>query len=350
MPSVKYMLLMKKPRLVIESHVPCVPDELGEYFDIERIAPEDIIPEAVADADAMIIRTRTRCNADLLGGSRVRFIATATIGTDHIDRQWCESHGITIASAPGCNAPAVAQYVTASLLALMPEGLKDKTIGVVGVGHVGSIVADWAAQLGMKVLLNDPPRALAEPGFNNTPLDELLPVADVVTFHVPHIKGGDFPTHHIADAALFDKLKPGAVVINSARGPIVKTDDLVVALESGKVGRAVIDCWEGEPEISRRLLELVSIATPHIAGYSLNGKIRATMMAVNALCEYFGVDYRMVAEGVPAGAAEYVTAEASAQSYNPLDDTRVLREAAGQADFAARFESLRNHYDLRREV
>lgn len=346
---------MEKPRLIIESHVPCVPEQLGEYFDIERLAPEDFTPDAVADADAMIIRTRTRCDASLLAGSKVRFIATATIGTDHIDRQWCESHGITIASAPGCNAPAVAQYVLASLLALMPEGLVGRTIGVVGVGHVGSIVVDWAAQLGMKVLVNDPPRALREPDFQNVPLDRLLAESDVVTLHVPHTVGGDCPTHHLADAELFNAMKPGAVLINSARGPIVKTDDLVAALEQGRISRAVIDCWEGEPHISQRLLELASIATPHIAGYSKNGKIRATMMAVNALCEYFGIDYRMTAD-IPAGAAEHVTADAIRQSYNPLADTAALRAglvSAGSTpipDFSAHFEKLRNTYHLRPEV
>ncbi|MDE6316990.1 MAG: 4-phosphoerythronate dehydrogenase [Muribaculaceae bacterium] len=340
---------MKKPRLIIESHVPCVPDALGEYFDIERLAPEDITPVAVAGADAMIVRTRTRCDAALLSGSSVRFIATATIGTDHIDRQWCESHGVTVVSAPGCNAPAVAQYVLASLLSLFPEGLEGKTLGVVGVGHVGSIVADWARQLGMKVLTNDPPRAVREADFDNTPLQDLISEADIITFHVPHTVAGAYPTHHIADASMFSRMRDGAVVVNSARGPIVETEALIAALESGKISHAVIDCWEGEPEISQRLLELATVATPHIAGYSLNGKIRATMMVVNALCEFFGVGYRMTSD-IPAGAVACVSAEAVRRSYNPLTDTGLLREGVGKSDFAAHFERLRNKYALRPEV
>lgn len=338
-----------KPKLIIESHVPCVPDALGDNFDITRLDPDGFTPEAVADADAMIIRTRTRCNAALLAGSKVKFIATATIGTDHIDLGWCAVNGIKVASAPGCNAPAVAQYVLASLLAIYPEGLAGRKIGVVGVGHVGSIVADWAAQLGMEVLACDPPRAMREPGFVSVPIDEIIPQADIITFHVPHTLTGEYATHHLAGSALFDGMRPGAVIINSARGPIVNTDELIEAMESGRIRHAVIDCWEGEPAVSQKLLRLATVATPHIAGYSLNGKIRATSMAVNALCEFFGTDYRMDA-GVPAGAAEKVTARAIAESYNPMIDTVALKNVAGTSDFAAHFESMRNHYNLRPEV
>lgn len=338
-----------KSRLIIESHVPCVPESLGEYFDVERLAPEDFTPEAVADADAMIIRTRTRCNAALLGDSKVRFIATATIGTDHIDLPWCASRGITVASAPGCNAPAVAQYVMASLLTLFPEGLEGKTIGVVGVGHVGSIVADWAAQLGMRVLQCDPPRALREPEFPGVPMEQVLAEADIVTFHVPHTLAGEHATHHLVDNALLGRMRRGVTLINSARGPIVNTPDLIDAIDSGIVRHAVIDCWEGEPRISQELLRRASIATPHIAGYSLNGKIRATSMAVNALCEFFNLDYRMRPD-IPAGAASVVTPESIMHSYNPMDDTVNLRKYSGTPEFAAHFEQSRNHYKLRPEV
>lgn len=341
--------VIMKPKLIIESHVPCVPDGLADYFDMERLAPGEFTPEAVADADAMIVRTRTRCDASLLANSNVRFIATATIGTDHIDLPWCAARGITVASAPGCNAPAVAQYVYASLLKLFPGGLEGKTIGVVGVGHVGSIVADWGEKLGMRVLKCDPPRAEREPDFDGVTLEELLPQADVVTFHVPLTKEGRHATYHLADSALFGRMRRDAVIMNSARGPVVDNDDLVAALEAGIIGHAVIDCWENEPDVSQRLLQLVDIATPHIAGYSLNGKIRATTMAVNALCNYFGIDYRMTPD-IPAGAVENVTADAVARSYDPLEDTAILRQKAGTAEFGAHFERLRNTYPLRPEV
>lgn len=337
-----------KPRLIIESHVPCIPDGLAGYFDIVRLAPGEFTPEAVADADAMIVRTRTRCDASLLAGSKVKFIATATIGTDHIDLPWCAANGITVASAPGCNAPAVAQYVFASLLTLFPDGLAGKTLGVVGVGHVGRIVVDWGRQLGMRVLMCDPPRAGKESDFNHTELEALLPQADAVTFHVPLTADGPCATYHLADSRTLAMMRQGAVLINSARGEVVDNGALADAIEAGRI-KGVIDCWENEPEISRRLLQLVSIASPHIAGYSLNGKIRATSMAVNALCAFFDVDYRMRAD-IPAGAAERVTPTSITSSYDPMTDTAALRDAAAMPGFGARFESLRNNYNLRAEV
>ena len=340
---------MDKPKLIIESHVPYVPTEIEDYFSVQRLEPDEFSPETVADVDALIVRTRTRCDAALLGGSRVRFVATATIGTDHIDLAWCATNGIKVASAPGCNAPAVAQYVMASLLAIYHEGLAGKVIGVVGVGHVGSIVAEWAAQLGMKVLLCDPLRAMAEPDFESISLSELAPQVDIITFHVPHTVSGEYATYHLVDADLLRQMRHGAVLINSARGPIVDTPALIAAIECGKIGNAVIDCWENEPNISQRLSQLATIATPHIAGYSLNGKIRATTMVINKLCDAYNIDFRMHPD-IPAGAAKRVTAATIASSYNPLVDTAMLRDAAGKPDFAARFELLRNHYLLRPEV
>lgn len=336
-----------KPKLIIESHVPCVPDELENYFDVQRLAPEDITPATVKDADALIVRTRTRCDASLLEGSNVKFVATATIGTDHIDLAWCKANGITVASAPGCNAPAVAQYVLASVLSVFPGGVGGKTIGVVGVGHVGSIVAEWARQVGMKVLTCDPPRAAAEPDFKNTDIEDIAPVADVITFHVPHTVSGDYPTHHLGDKSLFDRMKQGSVIINSARGPITNTDHLIEAIESGRLRHAIIDCWEGEPDISKKLLKLATIATPHIAGYSLNGKIRATTMAVNALCRHFNIGYEMSPD-IPAGAAERVNEASIRASYNPMVDTLNLKRAVNELPRA--FERQRNGYPLRKEV
>lgn len=355
-----------KPLLLVESHVPCVPDELSQYFNISRLNPEDFTPDAVAQADAMIIRTRTRCDASLLDGSRVRFIATATIGTDHIDIPYCRRRGIAVASAPGCNAPAVAQYVMASILTIFPDDFRRMTLGVVGVGHVGSIVARWARQLGMNVIECDPPRAsrgdrpevpakfhaelgaAAEPSF--APLDEIAAQADIITFHVPHTRAGECPTHHLVDAAFLGKVdRRGITIINTARGPIVDTPALISAMEQGAVAHAVIDCWENEPAISHRLLHLAAIATPHIAGYSLNGKIRATSMAVNALCEHFRIDYRMT-PACPPGAAPIVTPSAILSSYSPLADTRRLRDCPSASGFPAHFETLRNTYPLRPEV
>ncbi|MDE7136259.1 MAG: 4-phosphoerythronate dehydrogenase [Muribaculaceae bacterium] len=329
-------------RLLIESHVPYVPDELAAYFDIERVAPADITNEKIKDFDAIIVRTRTHCDASLLDNTRVSIVATATIGIDHFDLPYLASAGIEAVNAPGCNAPAVAQYVFASLLKLYPT-LKGLTIGVVGVGNVGGIVAEWGRQLGMNVMLCDPPREEAEGSDRFSDLHEIARKADIITFHTPHTKSGKYPTHHLADKAFFDSLVHPTVIVNAARGPIVDTAALIGAIKSGKVSRAVIDTWENEPEISTELLSLADIATPHIAGYSLNGKIRASMMTINAICRHFDIPYRFVPQ-IPAGAAERVTEASIKSSYDPTADTEALRRSP------ATFERQRDSYPLRDEV
>lgn len=340
---------MDKPRLLLESFVPYVPDGIRSFFDVEIVAPEDITPALLARFDAMIVRTRTRCDAALLEGTPVEFVATATIGTDHIDKPYCESRGIEVASAPGCNAPAVAQYVFATLLSAINTGmaperrLRGLTLGVVGVGHVGKIVADWGEKLGMNVLRCDPPRAEAEGSDGFVSLDEIAAKSDIVTFHVPHTRTGAHATHHIAGNGFFGKLRRGTVVVNAARGPIVDTPALVAAIDNGIVGKAIVDTWEGEPVISRDLLERAAIATPHIAGYSENGKIRAAKAVTDALCRHFGVAFEFD-PGIPAGAIDDPSAEKILRSYDPMADDRALRDAPYD------FERLRNSYKLRPEV
>lgn len=358
---------MSRPRVLVESYVPYVPEELNRFFDISIVAPEDINAHSIKEFDAIIVRTRTRCDSSLLAGSKVKYVATATIGTDHIDIPWCRGAGIEVVSAPGCNAPAVAQYVFGSLLALPqfkitaenPNPLEGKTIAVVGVGNVGRIVVDWARKLGMNVRQCDPPRALAESAGNNVlsangtnvkassevflPLEDAVRGADIVTFHVPMTRSGDFPTYHLAGRSLFSSLKPGVVVVNAARGPVVDTAALIEAIDKGGLGATIIDTWEGEPAISAELLRKVTIGTPHIAGYSENGKIRAAAAVVNGLCHHFNVDYRFT-PAIPAGAAKNVTAASIAASYSPLSDHQSLISAP------ASFEFLRNTYPLRPET
>lgn len=346
-------------RIVIESHIPFVGNQLDGIAEVVRLAPEEITREAVADADALIVRTRTRCDASLLEGSRVGLVATATIGTDHIDKEYCRARGIEVVSAPGCNAPAVAQYVWASILSIRPkvEGL---TIGIVGLGHVGTIVADWARRLGVRVLPCDPPREREEArsdfwkGLPPVPepfvdLTTIAREADIITFHTPHTKEGLDPTHHLADEKFFNALERRSIVINAARGPIVATDAILRAIEAKKISEAVIDCWEGEPCISELLLTSAAIATPHIAGYSIEGKQRATAAALRAALRYFGAPAERIAS-ITAPAAYnsdiHINPEAILASYNPLADTATLR-----AEFTpARFEQLRNTYPLRHEL
>ncbi len=306
-------------KIIVESHIPFIQGKLeAAGHDVIYLAPEDIVSSTVRDADALIIRTRTRCDAALLDGSRIKKIATATIGTDHIDLDYCRNKGIDVFNAPGCNAPAVAQYVLASLSAL---NITSGTVGIVGVGHVGSIVNRWAPACGFSTVLNDPPLGLLNSVFD----------ADVITFHVPF----DATTRHMADAEFFAKCTRKPLIINASRGAVVDTLALLDAIRAGQVRGAVIDCWEGEPNINLELLEHAKIATPHIAGYSLEGKRRATAMALSA------IDIT-IAETLDPVAVAPSFAEIAA-SYNPLIDTAALK-ARPEA-----FEVLRNRYTYRPE-
>ncbi|WP_295731225.1 4-phosphoerythronate dehydrogenase [uncultured Muribaculum sp.] len=343
-------------KIVIEKNIPFIAGLLDNVACVNYLAPEEITPEAMRDADALVTRTRTRCDASLLDGSLCRFIATATIGTDHIDLGYCRERGITVANAPGCNAPAVAQYVLASVLAWaearrrVPVGidapfpLSGLTMAVVGVGHVGSIVGRWAEGLGMRVLRVDPPRAEAEGPEGFSTLDEAAREADIITFHTPLLRSGAHPTFHMADKRFFDSLQRAPLIVNSARGLVVDNAALVEALDSGKAGDAVIDCWEGEPDISPELLRRAFIATPHIAGYSREGKIRATTMALDALTRHFSLPAVAPVETIGFDIPEHPSAAAILASYDPFADTAALRSAP------AAFEQLRNRYAYRPEV
>ena len=329
---------------VIERNVPFIAGLLEPYANVSYLAADEFTPAAVKNADALIVRTRTHCDEALLTKSRCRFIGTATIGTDHIDTDWCDTHGITVINAPGCNAPAVAQYVFASIMQLANRPVSQYTIGIVGVGHVGSIVERWARGLGMNVLVCDPPRQRAEGGEGWSTLDEIAEKADIITFHTPLTREGEDATYHIADADFFASLRRSPIIINSARGSIVDTTALIEALDNGLVSEAVIDCWENEPEISLELLERAAIATPHIAGYSHDGKVRATQMILDAITTFFYLPRVNTTAATPKGIARTVRPLDIVESYNPLTDTMALK-----ADPSA-FEALRNNYRYRSEI
>ena len=326
--------------IIVERNVRFVEGLTEQFGTVEYLAPEEITAERVRHADALFIRTRNRCDASLLDGSQCRFIGTATIGTDHIDLPYCAQHGITAVNAPGCNAPAVAQYVMASVLSIANRPVEQYTIGIIGAGHVGSIVERWARRMGMDVLVNDPPRQAAENGDNWASLDEIAERADIITVHTPL----DDSTRHLLDDAYISTFRRAPIVINAARGPVADTAALIRGFDSGKIHHLVIDCWENEPVISRELLRRATIATPHIAGYSLEGKIRAARMVLDAFSHTFGLPYIEMPQNVPTGAAEKVGPVAIMRSYNPLADTALLRTAPES------FETLRNTYALRHEV
>lgn len=285
-----YMIkAMKKLKFIVDKYVPFIEGVLEQYADVEYLDPVDITAERVRDVDGLIIRTRTRVDEQLLGESRCRFVATATIGMDHFDREWCAKAGVNAVNAPGCNAPAVAQYVLASICTLMNRPIHQHTIGIVGVGHVGQIVERWCRALDMDVMRVDPPRQHAgEPGPWYT-LDDVARQADIITFHTPLTRTGGCPTYHLGDDDFFNSLRRSPIVINSSRGPVVDNRAWVEAIRRGLVHKSVVDVWEGEPSIDRDLLAVADIATPHIAGYSLDGKIRATKAVLDAASAHFGL-------------------------------------------------------------
>ncbi|MDD3119414.1 MAG: 4-phosphoerythronate dehydrogenase [Victivallales bacterium] len=349
---------MSRIKVVADDKIPFLRGVLEPYAEMSYRPGAAIGPDDVRTADALIIRTRTTCNAALLDHSSIRFIATATIGFDHIDRDYCARRGIVWTSAPGCNSGSVQQYLASALLNLAAKRsftLAGKTLGVIGVGHVGSKVAAAAAALGMTVLCCDPPRQRREGDTGFVTAAELLARADVVTVHVPLDPDGEPPTRHLIDAEFLRQLRPGAFVINSSRGEVVATAALQEALKSGRLGGAVLDVWENEPDIDRELLQLVDFATPHIAGYSADGKANGTSAGVRALSRFFGLglDNWQVPD-IPAPAAallppspglsgEAEWRRAVNHCYDIADDDRALRAAPDN------FEKLRGNYRFRRE-
>ena len=343
-------------KIVADDKIPFLEGVFEPWAEVVRLPGRAIAPADVADADALIVRTRTRCDAALLAGSRVRFVATATIGFDHIDAPDLAKLGIRWTSAPGCNADSVAQYAAAVLLNFgIP--LEGRTLGVIGAGHVGSRVAKVGAALGMRVLLNDPPRAEAEGPEKFVPLAELLREADVATLHVPKESGGAHPTIDLADAAFFAALKPGARLISAARGEVVDETALKAALHSGRLADAAIDVWRNEPEIDRELLALARFATPHIAGYSTDGKANGTTAAVRFVAAGLGIDalreWRAAPPAPPGGdTIEVAPGMTEAEALRFAVGRTFDLEAASRALKAApeAFEAQRGSAPLRREA
>ncbi len=311
-------------KIVADAYIPFLKGLLDDVAIVEYLAPEDITAEAVHDANALIIRTRTKCNEALLKDSKVHFIATATIGFDHIDTKYCKENGILWTNCPGCNANSVVNYVLAALDTVLNGSLEGKTIGIIGVGNVGSRVEKMSKQFGMKVLLNDPPRESKEGSANFVSLQEIQEKADIITIHTPLNK----ETFHLIDENFLSLCKNTPIIINAARGEVCDTQALL-----NYKGKIVLDCWENEPNINLELLEKVALGTPHIAGYSLDGKANGTRMAVEAICKFFGIEKTINIE-VPGkkGIPYYIKGESDALKAHP-----------------ELFEQFRNNYPIRRD-
>ena len=278
--------MYRRIKIVADKNIPFLDGLFEPYADIVFKDGKDINADDVKDADALLIRTRTRCNAELLEGSKVSIIATATIGTDHIDLDWCKANGIRVYNAQGCNAGGVMQYVFSALYGTASrKGIKldGATMGIIGVGNVGKKVEHMAKYLGFNVLKCDPPRAEKEGPEGFCDLEYLLTNSNIVTIHTPL----DETTKRMADSRFFDLMRPGTFFINTSRGEVVDDQALMEAIP--KLGPVIIDTWNNEPDINPQLMDMVDIATPHIAGYSFQGKQNGTASAVRAIARHFGI-------------------------------------------------------------
>jgi erythronate-4-phosphate dehydrogenase len=346
-------------KIVADDKIPFLRGALEPYAEVVYIAGKKIDREVLMNCDALLIRTRTKCTENLLEGTKVKFIGTATIGFDHIDIQYCSKNKITWTNAPGCNSSSVQQYIAAALLKLSSEysfNLKDKTLGIIGVGNVGSKVEKFARSIGMKVLLNDPPRARREGKRKFHILNSVLSESDIITIHVPLNVVGEDQTYHLFNDERLKKIRKGAWFLNSSRGEVVNTNILKTKLYSGKLVGAVIDVWENEPDIDHELMNQAFITTPHIAGYSTDGKANGTAIVVNSLCKYFKLPlenwypenvplpaYPSISVNCKGKSEEDILREAVFHTYNITEDSDNLRRTPSD------FEKLRGDYPLRRE-
>ncbi len=351
--------MSKRIKIIADDKIPFLKGVLEPFAHVEYHKGNDISKEHVKNADALIVRTRTKCNKNLLEGSNVKFIATATIGFDHIDTEFCETKGIKWTNAPGCNSGSVMQYIASVLVRLSEKhdfDLSDKTIGVVGHGNVGSKVARLASLLGMNVLINDPPKEREQILSSAVSLDEIKEKADIITFHVPLNKTGIDKTLHLADNEFFSTVKSGCVIINSSRGEVVDNHALKEALKEERIMGAVLDVWENEPTINKELLQLLDYATPHIAGYSADGKANGTAMSVQAVSDFFefGLKNWFPASVPLPGETEIridckgktkqkIFSELVLATYDIENDDKLLRASVET------FEKQRGGYPLRRE-
>ena len=346
-------------KIIIDDKIPYIRGAFENVAEVVYLPGSKTTAEIAKDADAIVTRTRTICNEKLLAGSTVKFIATATIGYDHIDTEYCDNAGIQWTNAPGCNSKSVEQYIASVIMVLAEKNnwnLGEKTIGVVGVGNVGSKVTRICEIFGMKVLQNDPPRERAEGSGQFVSIQQIMDEADIITLHVPLNLKGEDATYHFGNESFLNVLKKKPLLINSCRGEVTETNAVKTALKSEKISAFVCDCWENEPDLDLELLELTEIATPHIAGYSKDGKAIGTLMSVQAINNYFGlglenwkptgVELPLNPEIIIDGTGlteQQIIAKAILHTYDIRNDDRDFRNNVKE------FEQLRGDYPTRRE-
>lgn len=350
-------------KIVADENIPCVREAFSTLGDVKLVHGRGLQPEQVAEADILLVRSVTRVDERLLAGSGVRFVGSATIGFDHVDRAYLAGRGIGFATAPGCNATAAAEYTVSALLVLSERqgfSLAGRSVGIIGCGNVGSRVRARLAALGLQCRVNDPPLQARGAGGDFVTLHDALD-CDIVTLHVPLERGGSHPTFHLIDTAALARLNPGAILVNTARGAVTDNAALLATLQARPDLTAVLDVWEGEPEIDLSLLGRVALGTPHIAGYSLDGKLRGTAMIYQAACDFLDMPASWnVQDVLPPATPVDVRAESDTEAlaraavlgcYDVRDDDERLRRLAGLAveEQSAYFDRLRREYPVRRE-
>lgn len=347
-------------KILVDENMPYARELFTRLGDVTAVPGRPIPVSELADADALMVRSVTKVNAELLEGKGIKFVGTATAGTDHVDEAYLESAGIAFSAAPGCNAIAVVEYVFSSLLMLAERdgfALKDRTVGIIGVGNVGSRLQARLEAFGVRTLLCDPPRAQRGDEGDFQPLETLVREADVLTFHTPLFKDGPYKTLHLADERLISSLKPGAILINACRGEVVDNAALLDCLVSGQNLSVVLDVWEPEPQLNIDLLDLVDIGTPHIAGYTLEGKARGTTQVFEAFSKFIGQQQQIALDTLlPAPDFGRITLHGPLCQavlkrlvhlvYDVRRDDAPLRKVAG---IPGEFDKLRKNYQERRE-
>lgn len=347
-------------KIIADNKIPFLKGLFEGKAEIKYLPAKEITNNELKDADALITRTRTRCNESLLKGTNVRFIASATIGFDHIDTHYCEKNNIKWTNSPGCNALSVEQYMYSALLNLAQKrhfDLAGKILGIIGVGNVGKRVKRVGERLGMKVLLNDPPKKRSENSSNFVGIEAIQAEADIITLHTPLNRSGIDKTFHLVDAEFLRKVKNTVFIMNTARGEVIKNNDLKHALREKKIAGAVLDVWENEPNIDKELLNLADFGSAHIAGYSADGKANCTLNCFKAVSRFFNLPFEANFEiRIPkpektsfeidckGKKVQNVNTEIINLSYNIVTDDRLLRKQTNE------FEYLRNNYRLRRKL
>lgn len=346
-------------RILADENMPMVSEIFAPFGEVTLTSGRDMRPEQVEQADVLLVRSVTQVNSQLLKKASVQFVGTATIGMDHLDTAYLTKHGIYYSNAPGCNADAVVEYVLSCVFLLAKQkGFNplDKTYGIVGVGNVGERLRQRLSAAGCQVLINDPPRGETEKGFVS--LDNVLQNADVICCHTPLIQDGDYPTHHLLNESNLHLLKADAILLNAGRGPVIDNEVLLQCLKLRSDLTAVLDVWEFEPEVNAELAEHCAIISPHIAGYSLDGKVRGTFMLYQALCQHLNIPEEHVLKDflpesdLPAVNESFANPlQIMQQIYDPREDDRLLRSTLTlpAEQQATEFDQLRKNYRTRRE-